>query len=71
MRVEEDLANAGVPPQGNKVSPKGNQVPPQNQAPNNSFTYDTQRDKVGIVALAQAMTTLAQAVATKAQTMTV
>ena len=31
-RLEEDFANAIVPPQGNQVTPQGNQVPPQEQA---------------------------------------
>lgn len=31
-RMEENLANVGVPPQGNHASPQDNKVPPQEQA---------------------------------------
>ena len=32
-RVEEDMANAEVPPLDNQAPQQGNQVPPQDQAP--------------------------------------
>ena len=62
--VEEDLANARVPPKENQSPPQGNQVPPQDQAPVIALPMKDGEIKSTFVNLAQDMTTKAKAVAT-------
>ncbi|TMX03309.1 hypothetical protein EJD97_017135 [Solanum chilense] len=69
-RVEEDLANAGVSPQGNQVPPEDNQLPPQEQAPVIPPPMKDREIRSTFFTLSQAMTTKGQAVATEAQGMT-
>ena len=65
-KVEENLANAGVPPQRNQIPPQDNKVPLQDQAllvpP--LMTDGAIRSK--FVTFAQDMTTQAQEVSTQA-----
>ena len=63
-RVEEDLANAGVPPLENQAPPQDNQVPPKHQAPVIPSPMTDREIRSAFVTLAQAMTTQVQAVDT-------
>ena len=66
-RVEEDLSNAGVPPQGNQDPPQDNQAPQGSQALVIPPTMTDGEIRSSLVTLDKTMTTQAQAVATQAQ----
>ena len=64
-RVEEYLANAGVPAQENQAPPQGNQVPLQYQAPVIPPPMTDGEIRSENLSLAQAMTTQDQTLATE------
>ena len=66
-RVEEDLANAGVPPKGNQVPSQDNQVPSQQQAPVIPPPVTNGKIMSTFLTLAQDITTQAKVVATQSE----
>ena len=69
-RVEEYLANAGVPPIGNKDHPQEGQSPKGNQAPIIAQPMTDGYIRVDIATLSQDTTTKSQEIASQAKAMT-
>ena len=70
IRVEEEISNAGAPPQTNQAPPQGNQAPSQEQVPvggqaliNPPAMMDGEIRST-FLSLAQAITTQSQALTT-------
>ena len=68
IRVEEEITNEGVPPQGNQAPPN-EQVPLVGQVPVNPTVMTDGEIRVAFLTLTQVMATQAQVVTTQAQAM--
>ena len=68
-RLDKEISNAGVPPQGNQVHPIEEDAN-DNQAPVNPPPFKNGNIRVVFIQISQAITTQVEAVTTQAQAMT-